>query len=123
MSLCTCLERPRCEMIACTAYAEFTAVRTGWAKFLCAWHAQRYREFMTKRVPGLEPHPEASNEEREAFRPSLQDMIRHAEFAMAFERRKVQPPIMSRRGDERYTSAQIKQVHHLREMTRQLRQR
>lgn len=50
-------------------------------KHVCDWHKDRVVEFVTKRVPGLDPHPRS---DPETFRPSLQDMMRHLRIAEDF---------------------------------------
>ena len=44
-----------------------------------------YVSAMTKRIPGIEPHPRATADEIEAFKPSLIDMINHARLALAYQ--------------------------------------
>lgn len=82
---------------------------------MCDWHYQQLKDFMTKPVRGLDPMVPGD----EYFRPSLEEMIRHAEIAIAFENRHKKAAAMdytlARRGDEqRYRKDQIPQVYAMR---------
>jgi hypothetical protein len=89
MTLCSCQERPLCQWDWCACAADFSVLQPPWGrtrtriKFMCDGHFQMYRYAMTHPIRGLTP-PENSDED---WKPSLLEMIRHAEIAMAFEER------------------------------------
>ncbi len=55
---------------------------------MCDWHRDQYAEYHEKPIRGLAP----MDPNDEDFRPSLEDMIRHAEIALEFERQRGRRP-------------------------------
>jgi len=90
MSLCQCVERPKCAWDWCSLGADHSVLLPPWGKtrariaFMCATHFAIYCEGMTKPIRGLTP-PENADED---WKPSLLEMIRHAQIAIDFEDRK-----------------------------------
>lgn len=89
MSLCDCPEAPRCATDWCSDRADWsvwlhgTKSRPETPKFMCCFHTQAYRKAMTTNIRGIDK-PEGADDD---WRPSLLDMIRHGEIALAFNRR------------------------------------
>ena len=85
---------------------------------MCDAHHIMYRDALSKPIRGLDPM--TANDEY--FRPSLAEVIRHGQIAVAFEDRIKAPmpdPALMRPGDEvRYTQEQIPHVIALRRALR-----
>lgn len=83
---------------------------------MCEVHFQIYQEAMTKPIRGID-RPEHADEE---WRGSITEMVRHARIAIDFEDRDNQAKALAkmgnlrRRGDEKYTPAQLEQMTVLR---------
>lgn len=131
MSLCTCPERPRCEYNHCGNFAEWSLLTPPgrWIKtflcgrlhFMCTNCADVYREAISKPLKGID-RPEHADED---WRPSIMEHLRHAEIAIAFEKRNERVPVESglRRpcDSERFTPAQQKQIEFVRKYWREQR--
>ena len=83
---------------------------------MCEGHASLYREAVSKPIRGIE-RPEYADD---SWRPSIADMMRHAEIAIAFAERDKRTKALSsmgrfrRPGDEKFTPAQLQQLRVLR---------
>jgi hypothetical protein len=126
MSLCNCAERPRCEFSGgpCERAADWSIFTPPgrWIKqfpngrlhFMCTPCKVYYLEQLLKPMKGID-RPEGVAPED--WRGSILDHIRHAQIAMVFEDRNDRPPPLgplSMPGDEKYASAQLKQLYVLR---------
>ena len=93
MPLCECAERARCQWDWCSEPASFSVMQPPWgkrnarAKFMCVDHSEMYWSAMTTPIKGID-RPDYADDE---WRGSLQECIRHAEIAMAFEERNRKP--------------------------------
>jgi hypothetical protein len=122
MIVCTCQERPRCGWEWCDGEANWSVWKPRWGKpytgtpgsfkFMCHMHWNIYRDAMTKSIKGL-TKPEGADED---WRPSLMDMIHHAEIAIKFEERDKHRIVDREQHSLRYvdltrfTPAQLEQV-------------
>lgn len=92
---CSCRLIPSCEYQLCSYPAELTALVPVWArpprlaaKFFCAPHWESVVAWWEKPIPGIDRPADAP----EDWRPSLEDMFRHARIAISFENRNKRPP-------------------------------
>jgi hypothetical protein len=133
MSLCTCPERPPCQYHHCGNAADWSLITPPgrWLKtwphgrlhFMCTPCRDYYVEVLPKLLKGID-RPEGADDD---WRPSIMEHLRHAQIAMAFERRNERPapPVqddLRRDGDEkRFTPAQQKQIMAWRKGLREMR--
>lgn len=86
---------------------------------MCEWHYEAYHDGMTKPIRGL-TRPENAPED---WRPSLVEMIRHAEIAISFAERNQRAThesvdLSPQNADRKYTPAQLEQIMILRKHLR-----
>jgi hypothetical protein len=94
---CTCRLIPSCEYQLCSYPAEMSAlVPVSWerplrlgARFYCIPHWESIVAWWEKPIRGID-RPEDAPED---WRPSLEEMFRHARIAISFENRNKQPPL------------------------------
>lgn len=127
---CDCMQAPRCQLFGgfcCESGAELSVlVPARWkfplrlkTQFACRSCWQRLCDNWDKPIKGL-TRPKNGDDD---WKPSLLEVIRHGEIALAFEDqrelREMQASQFYRPGDElRYTPAQMKQIATLRMLTR-----
>lgn len=130
MALCDCADGPKCEYQYCGARADYTAlVPASWnlplrlrAKFYCKSCWEHFSYWWTKPIKGITRPPG----DPEDWKGSLLECIRHAQIAMIFNERNNQvaqdcPVELSMPGDEKFTPAQLSQIHTFRKLSHLLR--
>lgn len=92
---CSCRLIPSCEYQLCSYPAELSALvpvfeptRGIGARFYCVTHWESILAWRAKPIPGID-RPSNADED---WRPSLEDMFRHARIAISFENRNKRPP-------------------------------
>lgn len=113
----------RCQWRWCEGEALYSVCKPRWGdgpitfefKFMCDEHYRIYHHAMTTDIKGID-RPDYADDD---WRGSLIECVRRAQIAIAFDERNRRPtrPVMippHRHGDEKYTTAQLKQVQVLR---------